>query len=162
MGLCRPLSLVQLQLLIQRAGSTLNSTPSGAGFKFNSLRLTGNPTVLTAGGEVNLGLIAINADHHRARSGWNAYLRWNPGLALSDAKRPDHSGTRDLLLGFHDINFTHVALIQSSRCACDISASNDIRLYGENAIQVTGNLSTQRLAARPEQISASAEMGQRQ
>ena len=32
----------------------------GAGFKFTSLELTGDPTIITTNGEINLGLIAVN------------------------------------------------------------------------------------------------------
>src|SRR5438270_7568792 len=38
----------------------LNGNMGGAGFKFTSLQLTGNPTVSTPTGVINLGLIAVN------------------------------------------------------------------------------------------------------
>jgi hypothetical protein len=37
---------------------TLHSE-SGAGFKFSALQLTGNPTISTVNGEINLGLISV-------------------------------------------------------------------------------------------------------
>src|SRR5262249_9966034 len=42
------------------SGFDSHVTGSGAAFKFNSLVLTGDPTVSTAGGQTGLGLIAVN------------------------------------------------------------------------------------------------------
>jgi hypothetical protein len=119
---------------------------SGAGFKFNSLQLTGNPTVLTAGGEVNLGLIAINGITSGAPGGMLTFAGIQ-GLLLATQNGPIILGPEISFSGFHDINFYARGANSILALACDISASNDIRLYGENAIQVTGNLTTQRLAA---------------
>jgi hypothetical protein len=119
---------------------------SGAGFKFNSLQLAGNPTVLTTGGEVNLGLIAINGITSGAPGGMLTFAGIQ-GLLLATQNGPIILGPEISFSGFHDINFYARGANSILALACDISASNDIRLYGENAIQVTGNLSTQRLAA---------------
>src|SRR6266550_6173156 len=119
---------------------------SGAGFKFNSLQLAGNPTVLTTGGEVNLGLIAINGITSGAPGGMLTFAGIQ-GLLLATQNGSIGLGPEISFSGFHDINFYARGADSILALACDISASNDIRLYGENAIQVTGNLSTQRLAA---------------
>ena len=119
---------------------------SGAGFKFNSLQLAGNPTVLTTGGEVNLGLIAINGITSGAPGGMLTFAGIQ-GLLLATQNGPIILGPEISFSGFHDINFYARGANSILALACDISASNDIRLYGENAIQVTGNLTTQRLAA---------------
>ena len=73
--------------------SQINS--SGAAFKFTALQLTGNPTISTANGEINLDLIAVN---HIGFPGWPAYFFWNPRPAPRDAKRPDRFRTRNLVL----------------------------------------------------------------
>ncbi|PYK72671.1 MAG: hypothetical protein DME42_08430, partial [Verrucomicrobia bacterium] len=119
---------------------------SGAGFKFNSLVLTGNPTVSTAGGEVNLGLIAINGITSGAPGGMLTFAGIG-GLLLATQNGPIILGPEISFSGFHDINFYARGANSILSLACDISASNDIRLYGENAILVTGNVTTQRLAA---------------
>ena len=119
---------------------------SGAGFKFNSLVLTGNPTVSTAGGEVNLGLIAINGITSGAPGGVLTFAGIG-GLLLATQNGPIILGPEISFSGFHDINFYARGANSILSLACDISASNDIRLYGENAILVTGNVTTQRLAA---------------
>src|SRR5205814_2823986 len=119
---------------------------SGAGFKFNCLVLTGNPTVSTAGGEVNLGLIAINGITSGAPGGMLTFAGIG-GLLLATQNGPIILGPEISFSGFHDINFYARGANSILSLACDISASNDIRLYGENAILVTGNLTTQRLTA---------------
>ena len=128
------------------SGFDTQFTTSGAGFKFNSLQLAGNPTVLTAGGEVNLGLIAINGITSGAPGGMLTFAGIQ-GLLLATQNGSIILGSEVSFSGFHDINFYARGANSILALACDISASNDIRLYGENAIQVTGNLTTQRLAA---------------
>src|SRR5437588_460503 len=119
---------------------------SGAGFKFNSLLLTGNPTISTTGGEVNLGLIAINGMTSGAPGGMLTFAGIR-GLLLATQNGPIILGPEISFSGLHDINFYARGANSILALACDISASNDIRLFGENAIQVAGNLTTQRLTA---------------
>ena len=119
---------------------------SGAGFKFNSLLLTGNPTISTTGGEVNLGLIAINGITSGAPGGMLTFAGIR-GLLLATQNGPIILGPEISFSGLHDINFYARGANSILALACDISASNDIRLFGENAIQVTGNLTTENLSA---------------
>src|SRR5438067_2849655 len=119
---------------------------SGAGLKFNSLVLTGNPTTSTAGGEVNLGLIAINGITSGAPGGILTFAGIQ-GLLLATQNGSIILGSEISFSGFHDINFYARGANSILSLACDISASNDIRLFGENAIQVTGNLTTENLSA---------------
>src|SRR5437763_7985550 len=77
---------------------------SGAGFKFNSLQLAGNPTVLTAGGEVNLGLIAINGITSGAPGGVLTFAGIG-GLLLATQHGPIILGPEISFSGFHDITF---------------------------------------------------------
>jgi hypothetical protein len=69
------------------------------------------------------------------------------GLLLATQNGPIILGPEISFSGFHDINFYARGANSILALACDISASNDIRLYGEDAILVTGNMSTQRLTA---------------
>jgi hypothetical protein len=119
---------------------------SGAGFKFNSLQLTGNPTVSTTNGDVNLGLIAVNGITSGSPGGVLTFSGIR-GLRFATQNGSINLGSEISFSGLHDINFYARGSGATLTLASDISTSNDIRLYGEGAIQVTGNLSTQRLAA---------------
>ena len=65
---------------------------TGAVFKFTSLQLNGDPTISTTGGEINLGLIAINGIS--LRWSWRSlHVCWTPRIAPGHAKRVDHYRT---------------------------------------------------------------------
>ncbi|PYK80948.1 MAG: hypothetical protein DME38_01515, partial [Verrucomicrobia bacterium] len=96
---------------------------SGAGFKFNSLLLTGNPTISTTGGEVNLGLIAINGITSGAPGGMLTFAGIR-GLLLATQNGPIILGPEISFSGLHDINFYARGANSILALACDISASN--------------------------------------
>jgi mannose-6-phosphate isomerase-like protein (cupin superfamily) len=120
---------------------------SGAAFKFTALRLAGNPTISTAnGGEMNLGLIAVNGITSGSPGGPLTFSGIR-GLLLATQNGPIALGSEISFSGLHDITLYARGAGSVLTLASDISTTSDIRLYGENAVLATGNLSTQRLTA---------------
>ncbi|HEY2567794.1 MAG TPA: FecR family protein [Candidatus Udaeobacter sp.] len=119
---------------------------SGAAFKFAALELSGDPTVDTTNGEINLGLIAVNG----ITSG-------GPGGELT------FSGIRDLLLATQngpitlspEISFSGLnSLIIYARGASsdltlgsDISTTSEVDLFAERDMSLTSNVTTENLRA---------------
>jgi FecR protein len=121
-------------------------TGSGAAFKFTTLQLAGNPTISTASGEINLGLIAVNGITSAAPGGVLTFAGIR-SLLLAAQNGSIGLGPEISFSGLHDITLYARGAGSVLALASDISTTSDIRLYGENAILVTGNLSTQRLIA---------------
>src|SRR5947208_291318 len=119
---------------------------SGAAFKFIALQLAGNPTISTANGEVNLGLIAVNGITSGSPGGPLTFSGIR-GLLLATQNGSIILGPEISFSGLHDITLYARGAGSVLTLASDISTTSDIRLYGEGAVQVTGNLSTQRLIA---------------
>src|SRR5438067_10318519 len=119
---------------------------SGAAFKFTALQLAGNPTISTANGEVNLGLIAVNGITSGSPGGPLTFSGIR-GLLLATQNGSIILGPEISFSGLHDITLYARGAGSVLTLASDISTTSDIRLYGEGAVQVTGNLSTQRLIA---------------
>jgi hypothetical protein len=126
---------------------------SGAAFKFTALELAGNPTISTANGAINLGLIAVNGITSGSPGGPLTFSGIR-GLLLATQNGSIILGPEISFSGLHDITLYARGAGSVLTLASDISTTSDIRLYGEGAVQVTGNLSTQRLiAAAGEDIS---------
>src|SRR5437764_1143320 len=119
---------------------------SGAAFKFTALQLAGNPTISTANGEINLGMIAVNGIASGSPGGPLTFSGIR-GLLLATQNGPIILGPEISFSGLHDITLYARGAGSVLTLASDISTTSDIRLYGEGAVQVTGNLSTQRLIA---------------
>ena len=95
---------------------------------------------------MNLGLIAVNGITSGSPGGLLTFSGIR-GLLLATQNGSIVLGPEISFSGLHDINFYARGADSVLTLASDISTSSDIRLYGENAIQATGNLSTQRLIA---------------
>src|SRR6478672_709164 len=119
---------------------------SGAAFKFTSLQLAGDPTISTANGEINLGLIAVNGITSGPPGGPLTFSGIR-GLLLATENGSIALGPEISFSGLHDITLYARGAGSVLTLASDISTTSDIRLYGEGAILATGNLSTQRLIA---------------
>jgi FecR protein len=119
---------------------------SGAAFKFTALELVGNPTISTANGEINLGLIAVNGITSGSPGGPLTFSGIR-GLLLATQNGSIALGPEISFSGLHDITLYARGAGSVLTLASDISTTSDIRLYGEGAILATGNLSTQRLIA---------------
>ncbi|HEX4796520.1 MAG TPA: FecR domain-containing protein, partial [Humisphaera sp.] len=111
---------------------------SGAVFKFTALQLVGNPTIATANGEVNLGLIAVNG------------ITGAPGGVFT------FTGIRGLLLatqngsislggsfsGLNDLIFYARGATSSLTLASSMSTMHEVHLFSEGAVNLSGNIST--------------------
>jgi hypothetical protein len=117
---------------------------SGAAFKFTALELTGNPTISTANGEMNLGLIAVNGITSGPPGGALTFSGIR-GLLLATQNGPIALGPEISFSGLHDITLYARGAGSVLTLASDISTTSAIRLYGENAVLATSNLSTQTL-----------------
>jgi hypothetical protein len=119
---------------------------SGAAFKFTALQLAGNPTISTANGEINLGLIAVNGITSGSPGGLLTFSGIR-GLLLATQNGSIDLGPEISFSGLHDITLYARGVGSVLTLASDISTTSLIRLYGEGVIQVTGNLTTQTLTA---------------
>ena len=123
-------------------GSGMNA----AGFKFTSLQLTGDPTISTAGGPVNLGLIAVNGITSGGPGGVLTFAGIR-GLLLATQNGSIDLGSEISFSGLHDIAFYARGSGSMLTLASDVTTTNRIRLYGEGGIQLSSDLSTQDLIA---------------
>jgi FecR protein len=128
------------------SGFDTEITGSGAAFKFTALQLAGNPTISTANGQINLGLIAVNGITSGSPGGPLTFSGIR-GLLLATQDGSIILGPEISFSGLHDITLYARGAGSVLTLASDISTTSDIRLYGESAVLATGNLSTQRLVA---------------
>ncbi len=124
----------------------LNGNMGGAGFKFTSLQLIGNPTISTANGEINLGLIAVNGITSGGPGGTLTFAGIR-GLLLATQNGSIDLGSELSFAGLHDITFYARGSGSTLNLAADVSTSSKIRLYAEGGIQLSSDLSTQDLIA---------------
>lgn len=119
---------------------------SGAAFKFTALQLTGDPTVDTTNGEINLALIAVNGITSGGPGGeltfsgirglllatQNGSITLDPGISFS--------GLRDLAIyargASSDLNL-----------GSDISTTSGVNLFAERDMSLTSNVTTETLRA---------------
>jgi hypothetical protein len=109
----------------------------GAGFKFTALQLTGNPTVSTTNGEINLGLIAVDSISSGAPGGTLTFAGIR-GLLLATQAGPINLGPEISFSGLHDINFYARGSGSDLTLSSAISVQAKIRLFAEGRIQVNG------------------------
>ena len=118
----------------------------GAGFKFTSLKLTGNPTISTIGGTVYLGLIAVNGITSSGPGGVLTFAGIR-GLLLATQNGSIDLGPEISFSGLHDIAFYARGAGSILTLASDVTTTNKIRLYGEGGIELSSDLNTQDLIA---------------
>ena len=123
-----------------------DNSMGGAGFKFTSLQLTGDPTISTANGPPNLGLIAVDGITSGGPGGVLTFAGIH-GLLLATQNGSINLGPEISFSGLHDITFYARGAGSMLTLASDVSTTNKIRLYGEGGIQLSSNLSTQDLIA---------------
>jgi hypothetical protein len=119
----------------------LNIDMAGAVFKFTSLQLTGDPSISTAGGPMNLGLIAVNEITSGGPGGVLTFAGIR-GLVLATQHGSINLGPEISFSGLHDIVFYARGSSSILTLASDVSTTNRIGLFGEAGIQLSSNLST--------------------
>ena len=117
----------------------INSEAGSAVFKFTSLVLTGDPVIdTTAGGQVNLALVAVNSITSSGLGGTLTFAGIR-GLLLATEDGPITLGSDISFSGLRDINFYAGGSGSNLTLGSPISASSRIRLFAEGTIQVNGN-----------------------
>ena len=110
----------------------------GAGFKFTSLQLTGNPTVSTPTGVINLALIAVNGITSGSPGGSLTFAGIR-GLLIATQDGSINLGPEISFSGLHDINFYARGSGSNLTLGSAISVAERIRLWAQGAIQINGD-----------------------
>ena len=110
----------------------------GAGFKFTSLQLTGNPTVSTPTGVINLGLIAVNGITSGSPGGTLTFAGIR-GLLIATENGPITLGPEVSFSGIHDINFYARGAGSNLTLGSAISGGTRIRLWAQGTVQINGD-----------------------
>src|SRR6266446_1022831 len=121
-------------------------TSSGAGFKFTALQLTGNPTVITTNGEINLGLIAVDAITSGSPGGVLTFSGIR-GLLIATQDGPITLGREISFSGLHDLTLYARGSLSDLSLGSDIFTSSQVRLFAEHDIAMTSNITTQDIIA---------------
>jgi len=110
----------------------------GAGFKFTSLQLTGNPTVSTPTGVINLGLIAVNGITSGSPGGTLTFAGIR-GLLIATQNGSINLGPEISFSGIHDINFYARGAGSNLTLGSAISGGTRIRLWAQGTIRINGD-----------------------
>jgi hypothetical protein len=110
----------------------------GVVFKFTSLELTGNPTISTPTGVINLGLIAVNGITSGGPGGILTFAGIR-GLLLATQNGSITLGPEISFSGIHDINFYARGVGSNLTLDSAVSGGAQIRLWAQGSIQVNGN-----------------------
>jgi hypothetical protein len=105
----------------------LNGQMGGAGFKFTALQLTGNPTIVTTNGEINLGLIAVDSITSGNPGGVLTFAGIR-GLLLATQNGPITLGPEISFSGLHDLNIYARGSGGDLTLGSNISTTSQVRL----------------------------------
>ncbi len=114
---------------------------SGAAFKFTSLQLTGDPTVSTLNGEIDLGLIGVNGITSGAPGGTLTFGGIH-GLGLWTQNGSINLGSGISFVGEHDLNFYARGSGSNLTVASPITGNTNLEMRAEGNIQVNGAVNT--------------------
>ena len=110
----------------------------GAVFKFTSLQLTGNPTISTPTGVINLGLIAVNGITSGGPGGILTFAGIR-GLLIATQDGSINLGPEISFSGLHDINFYARGAGSNLTLGSAISGGQRIRLWAQGTMQINGH-----------------------
>ena len=119
---------------------------SGAAFKFTALQLTGDPTIDTTNGEINLGLIAVNGITSGGPGGVLTFAGIS-GLLLATQDGPITLGPEISFSGLHDLTIYARGSSSDLTLGSDISTSSQVRLLAERDMSLTSSITTDDLYA---------------
>ena len=119
---------------------------SGAAFKFTALQLAGDPTISTANGEINLGLIAVNGITSGSPGGPLTFSGIR-GLLLATQNGPINLGPEISFSGLHDLTIYARGPASDLLLGSDISTTSEVHLYAERDMSVTSNITTEQFTA---------------
>src|SRR6202043_3033915 len=139
-------------------GNGIGGTGTGAAFKFTSLQLAGDPTIITTNGDINLGLVGVNGITSGAPGGVLTFTGLR-GLLLATQNGPITLGPEISFSGLHDINIYARGPNSDLTLGSDISTMRRVFLLAQRDLSVTSNITTEELTAtagRDMQIGGSA------
>jgi FecR protein len=119
---------------------------SGAAFKFTALQLNGDPTIDTANGEINLGLIAVNGITSGGPGGVLTFEGIR-GLLLATQNGPITLGPGISFSGLHDLTIYARGSSSDLTLGSDISTTSHVRLFAERDMSLTSSIATDDLYA---------------
>lgn len=124
----------------------LISDGSGAAFKFTALQLTGDPTIDTTNGEINLGLIAVNSITSGGPGGVLTFdgIR---GLLLATQSGPITLGPEISFSGLHDLTIYARGSRSDLNLGSDINTTSQVSLFAERDLIMTASITTDDLYA---------------
>jgi filamentous hemagglutinin len=126
---------------IQIAGNN-----AAAAFKFTSLELTGNPTIDTTNGPINLALVARNGITSGAPGG-NITFTGLRGVLLAAQKGSINLGSEISFSGLHDLNIYARGSSSDLTLGSDISTTSKVRLFAQRDMSVMSSITTDDLYA---------------
>src|SRR5213080_40437 len=119
---------------------------SGAGFKFAALQLNGDPTIDTANGEINLGLIAVNSITSGGPGGVLTFEGIR-GLLLATQDGPITLGPGISFSGLHDLTIYARGSSSDLTLGSDISTTSKVSLFAQRDMSLTSSITTEDLYA---------------
>ena len=119
---------------------------SGAAFKFTALQLNGDPTIDTANGEINLGLIAVNGITSGGPGGVLTFEGIR-GLLLATQNGPITLGPGISFSGLHDLTIYARGSSSDLTLGSNISTSSQVSLFAERDMSMTSSITTDNLYA---------------
>jgi hypothetical protein len=119
---------------------------SGAAFKFTALQLNGDPTIDTANGEINLGLIAVNSITSGGPGGVLTFEGIR-GLLLATQNGPITLGPGISFSGLHDLTIYARGSSSDLTLGSNISTASQVSLFAERDMSMTSSITTDDLHA---------------
>jgi hypothetical protein len=119
---------------------------SAAAFKFTALQLNGDPTIDTANGEINLGLIAVNGITSGGPGGVLTFEGIR-GLLLATQNGPIALGPEISFSGLHDLTIYARGSSGDLTLGSDISTTSQVSLFAQRDMSITSSITTDDLYA---------------
>jgi FecR protein len=119
---------------------------SAAAFKFSALQLTGDPTIDTTNGKINLGLIAVNGITSGGPGGVLTFEGIR-GLLLATQNGPITLGPEISFSGLHDLTIYARGSSSDLTLGSDISTTSQVSLFAERDLSLTSSITTDNLYA---------------
>jgi FecR protein len=117
---------------------------SGAAFKFTALQLSGDPTIDTTNGEINLGLIAVNGITSGGPGGVLTFEGIR-GLLLATQNGPITLGPEISFSGLHDLTIYARGSSSDLTLGSDVSTTSEVNLFAERDMSLTSSITTDKL-----------------
>ena len=108
--------------------------------------MAGDPTISTANGEINLGLIAVNGITSGSPGGPLTFSGIR-GLLLATQNGSINLGPEISFSGLHDLTIYARGPASDLLLGSDISTTSEVHLYAERDMSVTSNITTEQFTA---------------